>query len=200
MKLNSWRIYATLRLSWKNVLLTKKTVNLTLSAFDSQFLNFIELLNSCKHFIRLINLSSVHLKYAFEASSLFFLKVNQEFLSHVGKMGMWKIWCFHPGLKFHLGLAKPSWDLNSVYRAEIFTDNCSAISKRSLLFSQDEISAWYTELKFQTGLKISIWSALRVNWIGDMDSILVSSLICERKCLSWWANVIEEEVTLIKRD
>ena len=28
---------------------------------------------------------------------------------------IWKIWNFHPVLKFHLGLAKPSWNFNSVY-------------------------------------------------------------------------------------
>ena len=40
--------------------------NLTLSAFESQYLNFMELLNSCKYFIRLTRLSSVHLKRACE--------------------------------------------------------------------------------------------------------------------------------------
>ena len=34
---------------------------------------------------------------------------------------IWKIWNFHPGLKFHLELAKPSWIFKSVYRVEIFT-------------------------------------------------------------------------------
>ena len=67
-----------------------------------------------------------------------------------------KIWNFHPGLKFHIGLAKPSWNFNSVYRVEIFTCNCNNILKRSLLFSRDEISTRFNELKLQPGLKISI--------------------------------------------
>ena len=41
---------------------------LTLSEFRSRFLNSIELLNSCKHFIRLTSLSSVHLKRACEVA------------------------------------------------------------------------------------------------------------------------------------
>ena len=40
--------------------------NLTLLAFEAQFLNSMDFLNSCKHFIRSIRLSSVHLKRACE--------------------------------------------------------------------------------------------------------------------------------------
>ena len=36
---------------------------------------------------------------------------------------IWKIWNFHPVLKFHLGLAKPSWNFNSVYWIGFFTCN-----------------------------------------------------------------------------
>ena len=57
-------------------------------------------------------------------------------------MIIWKIWNFLPGLKFDLGLAKPSWNFNSLYRAEIFTCNCNVILKRSYL----------TEMKFQLGI------------------------------------------------
>ena len=46
--------------------------NLTLSAFEMQFLNCVELLNSCKYVIRLINLSSVNLKCACEVASFIF--------------------------------------------------------------------------------------------------------------------------------
>ena len=47
---------------------------------------------------------------------------------------------FHPRLKFHLGLAKPSWNFKSAYQVEIFARNCNVILKRSLVFSGDEIS------------------------------------------------------------
>ena len=53
---------------------------------------------------------------------------------------IWKIWNFHRGLKFHLGLAEPSLNFSSVYRVKIFTYNCTVILKRSLLFSRDTIS------------------------------------------------------------
>ena len=66
---------------------------------------------------------------------------------------------FHPGLKFHFGLAKPSQNFNSVYRVDIFTCNCYVVLKRSLLFSRDQISTRFNELKFQPELKISIQSA-----------------------------------------
>ena len=69
---------------------------------------------------------------------------------------IWKIWNFHHGLKFHLGLAIPSWNFSSVYWVEIFACNYKVILKRSLLFSRDEILTRCTELKFQPGLKISI--------------------------------------------
>ena len=58
----------------------KKACNLTLSVFDSQLLNFIELLNSSKHSVRLISLSSVHLKRACEDVISIFLKINKEFV------------------------------------------------------------------------------------------------------------------------
>ena len=46
--------------------------------FESQFLNSMELLNFGKHFIKLISLSSVHLKRAFEVALFIFLKINKE--------------------------------------------------------------------------------------------------------------------------
>ena len=96
---------------------------------------------------------------------LYFLKCKQgihvcvvsNFHPGLEKMSIiWKFWNFHPRLKFHLGLAKPSWNFNSVYRDEIFTCNCNVILKRSLLISPDEISTQFNELTFQPGLKISI--------------------------------------------
>ena len=59
--------------------------NLTLSAFESQFLKSIEHLNSCKR------LSSVHLKHACEVAIFIFFKNKQgvvcgtKFLSRVGR-------------------------------------------------------------------------------------------------------------------
>ena len=44
-------------------------------------------------------------------------------------------------LKFHLAIVS------------IFTCNCNVILKRSLLFSEDEISTRFNELKFQPRLK-----------------------------------------------
>ena len=55
----------------------KRACNLNLSVFDSQFLNSMELLNSCKHFVRLINLSSFRLKCACEGVIFIFLKINK---------------------------------------------------------------------------------------------------------------------------
>ena len=79
---------------------------------------------------------------------------STKFSSRVEKNSIiWKIWDFHPGLKFHLGLAKPCWNFSSVYRVEIFTWNCNVISKRCFLFNWDEFSTRYTEWKFQPGLK-----------------------------------------------
>ena len=112
-----------------------------------------------------INLPSFHLKSACEVTVIVFLKNKQgiracvlsNFHPGLEKMPIiWKIWNFHPGLKFHLGLAKPSWNFNSVYRVETFTCNCIVILKRSLLFTRDEISTRFNRLKFQSGLQISI--------------------------------------------
>ena len=50
---------------------------------------------------------------------------------------MWKIWNFHPVLKFHLGLAKPSWNFNSVYRIEFFTCNFFFLSGFSFTDTDD---------------------------------------------------------------
>ena len=138
--------------------------NLTLSEFESRFLNSMQLLNSCKHYMRLISLSSVHLKRACEVAIFIFLKINKEFAHvvssfHPGLENMsiiWKIWNSDPRLKFHHDLAKPSWNFNSVYRVEILACNFDVIFKSSLLFSRDEISAWLNELKFQNGSKISL--------------------------------------------
>ena len=66
---------------------------------------------------------------------------------------IWKIWNFHSVLKFHLGLAKPSWNFNSLYRVEIFTCNCNVILKRSLLFNRDDISTRLTSWNFNPGWK-----------------------------------------------
>ena len=75
----------------------------------------------------------------------------------LGKMSIiWKILNFYPGLKFHLGLVQPSWNFNSVYRVEIFSCNWNVILKKSLLFSWNEISTQFKELKFQPRLKIFI--------------------------------------------
>ena len=58
-----------------------------------------------------------------------------------------KIWDFHPWLKFYLGLAKPNWVFNLVYRVENLTCNCNAILKRSFLFSREEILTWYSRIE-----------------------------------------------------
>ena len=47
---------------------------------------------------------------------------------------IWKIWYFH------LRLAKPSLNFNSLHRVEILTCNCNGILKWSLLFWRDETS------------------------------------------------------------
>ena len=60
----------------------------------------------------------------------------------------WKIWNFHHRFKFHQGLAKPSWDFNSVYGVEIFACNCNIILRMNLLFSRDEISTRLTSWNF----------------------------------------------------
>ena len=88
-------------------------------SFEPQFLN------SLKLYI-LLNISSFVIG-PFETSlwsdNLYFLKFNS-----LGKVSiMCKIWNFHPGLKLHLGLAKPSWNFNLVYRVYIFICNCNAI-------------------------------------------------------------------------
>ena len=120
------------------------------------------ILNSCKHLMRLVSFQDLTCLWS---RNLYFLKNKQgiracvvsNFHPGLEKLSIiWEIWNFHPGLKFHLGLAKPSWNFNSVYRVEIFTCNCNAILKRSLLFSRDKISTRFKELKFQSGLKISI--------------------------------------------
>ena len=54
--------------------------NLTLSVFGSQFLNSMELLSSCKHFMRLISLSSIHLKRAYEVVYFIFKKISKKFM------------------------------------------------------------------------------------------------------------------------
>ena len=45
---------------------------LALLAFESQFLNYLERLNSCKHFMRLVSFSSIHLKRACEVAIFIF--------------------------------------------------------------------------------------------------------------------------------
>ena len=142
----------------------KRACNLTLSVFDSQFLNSMELLNSWKHFVRLIKfvifpfemcLWRRHL-YFFENKQGIYTCVVSTFHSELEKMSsIWKIWYFYPGLKFHLGLAKQRWNFDTAYRVESFTCNCNVILNRSLLFSWDKIWTRYTKLKFRTRLKIS---------------------------------------------
>ena len=87
-----------------------------LSLFKNENFTY-ELFNSCKHFIRLIGLSSARLKRHFEVAIFIFLKNKQGIYAcvvlnfHPGLQEMsiiWKIWSLHLGLKFHLGLAKPS--------------------------------------------------------------------------------------------
>ena len=58
----------------------------------------------------------------------------------------------------------------------MFTCNCSVILKRSLLFSRDEISIRFNELKFQPGLKISIQSAPKAYCVNIMVDIKPFSL------------------------
>ena len=64
----------------------------------------------------------------------------------------WKIWDFHSGLRFHLGLAKPSWNFNSVYPAEF--SHVTAMSFWRGVYYLDEI-------KFQ--LSIPSWN-LNAGW------------------------------------
>ena len=84
---------------------------------------------------------------------LYFLKnehgiwtcVVSNFHPELEKMSIiWEIWNFHCGLKFYLGLAKPSWNFNSLYRAEFFTSYWNVILMRSLPFNRDEISTRLT--------------------------------------------------------
>ena len=130
-----------------------------LSIFKNENFTY-ELSDSCKHFIRLIDLSSVHLKPPCQFSIFIFYKNKQgiymylvsNFHPRLEKRSIiWEIWNVHPRLKFHLGLAKPSWNLNSVNRIEIFTCNCNVILKRGLLFNQNEISTRFNKLKFHPG-------------------------------------------------
>ena len=97
-------------------------------------------LNSSKHFTRLINLPSVHLKRTWEVAwnkQGICTCVVPKFHPGLDKKSIiWKIWNFHPWLEFHLGLAKPSWNFNLVCRAEISTYNCNVILKRSLLLAE----------------------------------------------------------------
>ena len=71
-----------------------------------------ELPNSCKHFIRSISLSSVHLKRACEVTIFIFKKINMEFTSAKYQNFIQIVknvdYMENSGLKFHLGLAKPS--------------------------------------------------------------------------------------------
>ena len=131
-----------------------KRLSFFLLVFESQFLNSMEFLNICKHFIWLISLPSVHMKNACEVASSFFLKINKEFACvsnfHPGLEKMLiirKIWDFHPWLKFYLGLAKPNWIFNLVYWVENLTCNCNAILKRSFLISREEILTWYSRIE-----------------------------------------------------
>ena len=66
--------------------------NMTLLAFESQFLNSMEFLNSYKYFVRLICLSSIHLKRACEVAIFTFFVNKQGICACV-------VLNFHPGLR-----------------------------------------------------------------------------------------------------
>ena len=129
-------------------MLIRNAWNLTLPVFGSKFLNFLELLNSCEHFIRLINLSAAHLKRACEDFIFVFLKINKEFLrAHYQIFIPVRKKC-QLYRKFDIFI--PGWKLISGYlnRVEILICNWNVILKRSLLFSLHDISTRYIELKF----------------------------------------------------
>ena len=60
--------------------------------------------------------------------------------------------------KFHLRLAKPTWNFKLKYRDEIITWNFNVTLKSNLLLSRDKILTRYTKFKFQLGLKIALKS------------------------------------------
>ena len=100
-----------------------------------------------------------------EKSLALFLKGKQGIRSSVvsnfylglKKMSViWKIWNFHPSLKFHLWLPKQSWNFNAVYRVEILKCNCNVTLKRRLLFSWDETSTRYAKMKITLIITIII--------------------------------------------
>ena len=144
--------------------------------------NSMKLLNSCKHVMRLVNLCNVIRNVLVKSSSLFFLKKTSNlhvrsitFSFQVGKMSIiWKIWNFHPWIKFHLGLAKPSWNFNWLYWVywlyrlywNFSTCNGNVILKRSLLFNRIEISIRLTSWNFNPGWKSSYNRPLRSRLFG----------------------------------
>lgn len=101
---------------------------------------FHETLNFFKRFLRLVSLSLVHLKSAYEVDIFIFSKINKEFAwssnktsSRVGKMSfIWKIWNFHPRLKFHLELATPSWNFYMWLQCHFKVVNLHIISPFSI--------------------------------------------------------------------
>ena len=97
------------------------------------------------HNIKLIRLSSVHLKRVWEVVIFIFLNINRESRVHSIKFSSWvgKNVDYMEILEFSS-------------QVEIFTCNCNATLKGSLLLSRNEISTRFDKLKFQPGLKTSI--------------------------------------------
>ena len=125
------------------VLNERRKLIFSLPEFESQFLNSMELWNSCKHFIRLISLSSVHLKRACEVVIFIF------FLNKQG-MRACTVSKFYPRPEknvHYMDNSKFSFQAESSSRLS-FTCNCNVNLKRSLLFNRDEIPNRYTKLIF----------------------------------------------------
>ena len=133
--------------------------SLTLSAFDSQFLNSMDILHSCKHFMRLINLPSFYLKSVCEVAILIFKKNKQGIHACI-------VSNFYPGLE-KMSIIWKILNFNSAYRVEIFPCNFNVILKRSLLFSR--LLFRFNELKFQHALKICtgiFWTKKKTKYIN----------------------------------
>ena len=111
-----------------------------------------------------------------------------KFWFRVGKMSIvCKIWNFLHELKFHLGLAKPSWNFNLLYRVEIFACNCNVILKRSLLFNRDKILTRLTCSNFNLGWKSPYNQPLLVIawWQLQYNQIFSEFLICYNNTKIW---------------
>ena len=119
--------------------------------------------------------------------------LSTTFSFQVGKKSIiWRTGNFHPGLKFHLGLAKPSWNFNALYRVEIFICNCNAILKTSFLFSRDEIST--QEYRVEISVRVEnahvisplIYSNPPTITILKTDSIAIVSCACCKYYQNRW--------------